>query len=272
MNTVIKVRDDDTLQAPLSSQEKVVDIVLRQDDLNWKDLIYKLIQEEGMDPWDLDLSLLAKKFISLLDTLKKMDFRIGGKMLLTASLLLKIKSDDLMNGGFSALDNLINKAPEEYLDEGDFSLEGNGAFEFEQATIEQFLNDERKIVPRTPQPRERKVSVFDLVDALEGALATDMRRRFSINRDDKEDAEEPERKNTFDLTEKMQSLQSDLKKMFMKKETKVFLTDLLPEAYQKSDVVYTFLPLLHLENQRKVNLHQEEHFGPVEVTVFNRKL
>jgi chromatin segregation and condensation protein Rec8/ScpA/Scc1 (kleisin family) len=70
----------------------------------------------------------------------------------------------------------------------------------------------------------------------------------------------------------MVSLQSELKKIFLKKETKVYLSDLLPENHNKEDVIFTFLPLLHLENQRKVNLNQEEHFGPVEISVFNRKL
>jgi len=270
MNTVIKLRGDDSIQPIPNSQQRVVDIVLKEDDLNWKDLIYNLIQEENMDPWDIDLALLSKKFIELLDTLKKMDFRIGGKMVLTASLLLKIKSDNLMNDGIESLNSLIEDSQEEYLDDSGFDQE---PFEFEQLNIDQFLNDERKLVPRTPQPRERKVSVFDLVDALESALATDMRRKFSLSRSQKEDVEEePERKNEFDLLKKMNSLQGDLKKLFTKKKTKVFLHDLLPENYSKEDLIFTFLPLLHLENQRKVDLAQEEHFGPVEVSIFNRKL
>lgn len=265
MNTIIQTRDSDL---PKKSHERVLDIVLNQDDLNWKDLIYGLIREENMDPWDIDVSILAGKFLEMLSTLKEMDFRIGGKMVLTSSLLLKMKSDHLMNDGFSALDNLINGYDE--LQEED--LLDEGSFEFEQTGINQFFNDGQKLVPRTPQPRERKVSVFDLVDALESALDIDMRRKINLSNHKEDEPMTIGGKSPFDLSEKMQSMQKTLAKMFMKKETKVFFKNLVPENAGKIDMIYTFLPLLHLENQRKVDLNQEEHFGPIEVTVFNKAL
>lgn len=265
MNTIIQPREADL---PRTSQQRVLDLVLKEDDLNWKDVIHNLVREENMDPWDLDVSLLSDKFIEMMNTLKEMDFRIGGKMVLTSSLLLKIKSDNLMNDGFSALDSLI-QGEEEFLDED--MLESDG-FEFEQTDINQFLNDERKLVPRTPQPRERKVSVFDLVNALENALTVDMRRKFNINRSEREKEIEAKGKSSFDLASAMQSIQSNISKKFMSKETTILFRDLLPENPAKLDLVYTFLPLLHLETQRKVNLHQDESFGPIGVTIFNREL
>ena len=147
---------------PVSSHERVMDIVLRQDDLVWKDLIYDLVRQEHMNPWDIDVSLLAEKFLEMLSKLKEMDFRVSGKMVLASSLLLKIKSDRLLLDDIANLDNLINGPAEEFLEED--------PFEFEQAELQQFFAQEHRLVPRTPQPRERKVSVDDLVNALEQAL------------------------------------------------------------------------------------------------------
>jgi len=265
MNTIIQPRESDL---PRTSQQRVLDLVIKEDDLNWKDVIYGLVREENMDPWDLDVSLLSDKFIEMISSLKEMDFRIGGKMVLTSSLLLKIKSDHLMNDGFSALDSLI-QGDEEFLEEDMF--EGD-SFEFEQTDINQFLNDERKLVPRTPQPRERKVSVFDLVNALENALTVDMRRKFNINRSEMEETMEAKGKSPFDLAAAMQTIHSNISKKFMKKETTVLFKDLLPDNPAKLDLVYTFLPLLHLENQRKINLSQEVAFDPISVTIFNKEL
>jgi len=248
-----------------STQEAVFEIVFENDELNWRDLIYDLVRQSGMSPWDVDVSLLAKKFLEALSKLKETDFRISGKMVLTSSLLLKIKSDRLLLEDIAGLDNLINgSAEDEFLDE-------ESGFEFEQTDINQFLNDQRKIVPRTPQPRERKVSVYDLVDALESALETDVKRQRILNRVSIDDLEPEVNVKSFDLLSSMNSLQHSLKKLLTKSKSIVPFTDLLP-SNDKQDVVFTFLPLLHLENQRKVNLKQEYHFGPIDVEIFNRKL
>lgn len=260
MNTVTSLRNPEDSPTP---QDKVMDIVFKEDDLNWKELMYDLVRSEGMDPWNIDVSLLAEKFLVMLKELKEMDFRVSGKMVLASSLLLKIKSDKLLLEDIAGLDNLINgPEQEEFLDDD--------GFEFEQQDLQAFFNDQKRIVPRTPQPRERQVSVFDLVNALEQALDQDVKRQRILSRQ-KEDVEVSSPKNTFDLSETMETIQKKLAKLFVKSTTRVFFEDLLPDQ-SKEAKVYTFLPLLHLENQQKVALSQEEHFGPIEVTIYNRKL
>jgi len=256
-----------TLSTPLSdartSHEKVIDIVLKEDDLNWKELIYDLVRKENMNPWDINVSLLAEKFLEMLTALRQMDFRIGGKMVLTSSLLLKLKSDKLLLDDLQSFDDLLNGADQ-------FDEEGfDDGFEFEQTEINRFFNSDKKLVPRTPQPRERKVSVFDLVDALEQALETDLKRQRVLSRVQKEDEPSVPTKS-FDLTETMNILQGQLKKLFTKAKTKVYFHDLLTEQ-SKQDKVYTFLPLLHLDTQRKLDLLQKEQFGDIEIVVFNRE-
>ena len=246
----------------LSAQDRVMDIVFKQDDLNWKDLIYDLDKSEGMDPWNIDVSLLSEKFLVMLKELKETDFRISGKMVLAASLLLKIKSDRLLLEDIAGLDNLINDSQDDFLDED--------GFEFEQQDLNQFFDEQKKIVPRSPQPRERKVSVFDLVDALETALQQDIRRQRVLSKT-VEDNNVKAPTNVFDLSETMASIQDKLAKLFVKSETRVFFEDLVPED-SKEAKVYTFLPLLHLENQHKVGLDQKVHFGPIEVSIFNKAL
>lgn len=258
---------------PRSSQERVVDIVMNEDEINWKDMIYKLVREDGMDPWNINITHLSERFLKLLESLKRADFRIGGKVILASSLLLKIKSDRLMLDDLQNLDDLLNDVQEpegeEELPDGD-----EQSFEFEQSNLDKFLNDEKKIVPRTPQPRERKVSVFDLVEALEQALETDEKKRQQVLRQQQENQGYDEEKGegkSFDLTEKTETVRKSLKKMFTKKTSRIYFTDLLP-SQKSQDMIFTFIPLLHMENQQKVYLDQNEHFGPIEVKVNNKKL
>ena len=39
----------------------------------------------------------------------------------------------------------------------------------------------------------------------------------------------------------------------------------LTPSESKQDKVYTFIPLLHLTNQRKIDMTQYQHFGEIEV-------
>ena len=55
----------------------------------------------------------------------------------------------------------------------------------------------------------------------------------------------------------------------MGKETLTF-TKLVPSE-KKEDKIYTFIPLLHLDNQEKVNLMQKEHFGEIEIEILDNK-
>ncbi len=74
------------------SHEKILKIILDQNEITWQTIIYDLINSEQMDPWDIDISLLTAKYIGMIKTLENHDFRVSGKVLLAAALLLKIKS------------------------------------------------------------------------------------------------------------------------------------------------------------------------------------
>ena len=45
----------------------------------------------------------------------------------------------------------------------------------------------------------------------------------------------------------------------------------MPEEPTKEDKVFTFIPLLHLTNQRKIDLNQENHFGEIEIVLAKRE-
>ena len=53
-------------------------------------------------------------------------------------------------------------------------------------------------------------------------------------------------------------------------DNKLTFTKLIP-SNSREDKVYTFIPLLHLTNQRRIDLEQEKHFGEIEVYLKTKK-
>lgn len=233
-------------------------MLVEQNEISWKTIIMDLISTEQMDPWDVNISLLTDKYIERLRELKEQDLKVGGKVVLAASILLRIKSNKLVSDDMDDFDRLIagtDMNQEAFYD----SLEQELAQGEREALKEEF-----ELLPRMPQARRRKVSVFDLVKALDKALEVKQRR---VLQSIPPPLPLPVRK--FDLGASVTNLLQRLKSMFSYKKRLTF-TDLLP-THSKQDKVYTFIPLLHLSNQQKVELEQAVPFGEIEVKLAEEK-
>jgi len=241
-------------------QEQILDMLLEEEEISWRTIIVDLVKTEQMDPWDVNISSLTKKYIEVIKTLKEHDLKISGKVLLAAAILLKMKSSHLMDKDLSRFDALIS--PEETLDE----LEDELYEEIEGG--ERRLKQKFALIPRNPQPRNRKVSINDLVSALQRAMATKKRVLAKI----KPVKFEQLNKRSVDIMEVIHDIYHKIV-YYSKKDEKQKLTfnKLLPPRAGKQDKVYTFIPLLHLENQRKVEMNQKKPFDEISVGLVKGK-
>ena len=89
--------------------QQVMDLLLEQEEISWKTIIYDLVKTGQMDPWDINITLLTQKYIQAIKEMQEHDLRISGKVLLAAAILLKIKSTHLIDNDISKLDSLINQ-------------------------------------------------------------------------------------------------------------------------------------------------------------------
>ncbi|MCH8170959.1 MAG: segregation/condensation protein A [Bacteroidetes bacterium] len=232
----------------MDANERIFQLLYEQDEVTWQSLLYELVKKEQMNPWDVDITMLTKKYIETIKKLKELDFRISGKILLAAAILLKIKSNRLLNEDLSELDRLLTQE-DELIDELDL----------EQP---QRQNEEKHpIIPKTPQPRKRKVSVFDLVKALEKAL--EVKQRRVLNSIPPMDVKIPARKK--DISQIIREVYGKIKIFFSINNQKSLTFSQLVPSKTKEDIIFTFIPLLHLTTQGKVNLIQEHHFGEIEI-------
>ena len=54
-------------------------MLVEKNEISWKTIIYDLINSEKMDPWNVDISQLTKKYLERLHSLKEHDLKVSGK-------------------------------------------------------------------------------------------------------------------------------------------------------------------------------------------------
>lgn len=229
--------------------EKILHTIMDESEISWKTIIYNLVQEEGMDPSNIDVGRIAKGYIDLVHQVQDLDLKVSGKVILAAAYLLKIKSFSVLDNSLEAFQNLIEPEKQDQDDE------------IEDRPLAPRKNiDYSQLVPRIPQPRKRKVSVQDLVNALEKALEVKERRVMNYVRRNEGQVEMPEAE--YDISEMIDILYKKIDSHYSTKEQDLFFHHLL-DSTQKMDKVTTFLPLLHLENQTRIVMDQKKHCGDI---------
>lgn len=228
-------------------QDQIHDLLF-EGKLSWQSIIYDLINTEQLDPWDIDIILLANKYMGKVSQLEEANFYVSSKVLLAASLLLRMKSDLLLNQDLPSLDEILFGKKEEK--------------KYEQERIE--LDDEiPELVPRTPLPRFKKVTLQELMGALNKAIKTENRRisKEILTRQQEKEHHLAMPKNAVNLKDKIKDMYSKLKNIFSDREERVAFSELI--SGDEENKIHSFVSLLHLDNQQKVWLEQEGHFEEI---------
>lgn len=201
---------------------------------SWEQIIYKLVEDENLNPWDLDLKALSDAFIRWMFRLKELDFKIPAKFVIIAAVLLKLKSQDLR----------IIKEPEPF-DFEPFRPEPDGKT--------------KAIIPPVQIPHKRiyrrPVMLEDLIKALRAALKTQKRRER------RHPALRIESKQP-DISELIIQLLKKLRKF----DQKALFSELIQE-WKRERILENFIPLIHLDFEGKVRCYQEKAFGDIHIEV-----
>ena len=240
--------------------DKIFNILFEGDEVTWQSILHDLVKSGEIDPWDVDVSILSTKYLEMLAKLKETDFRVSGKVVLAAAILLKIKSNTLMGEEMTHFENLLRQPEEselldDYLDPMDLN---------EQLAALERNKEKPKLIPRTPQPRERKVTIFDLIDALQHTLEY---RKRKVSRVVAVTPEVKAPEHTRDITEIIREVFGNIKQHFRENKKEIISFDELSPSQSKEDKIMTFVPLLHLTNQRKIDIEQEQHLAPIFVKI-----
>ena len=249
-------------------EHRILAMLKDENEITWQSLLYNIVKQENMNPWDINVSKLARLYMRELRKLKELDLKLSGKVILAAAILLKIKSTRLVGEEIQELDRMFSSIQEAEIEEINDFDEFYQGLSLAMNNNETIIQNIPKLMPKTPQPRKRKVSIYDLMSALEKALEVKERRR--IRREVNVDIEIPKKK--IDVSALIKRVYEKIVSLF-KKRDRVLFNDLV-ESDEKEDKVLTFIPLLHLAHQdeQKIDLVQERPFGTIEIYLHQSRL
>ena len=203
------------------------------------EVLVDLARRGEIDPWDIDIALATEKFLQYIDSLERRDLRIPARTLLYASILLRLKSDQM---------------------EGQEEEE-----EIEPEEIEEAAPPREEVLDQLPRPplrrhTKRPVTLDELISELKKAEVVGrrkaMRERWPLLAEKK--ILDPSHEEGIE--ERILALGPILDDMFMEKTTITF-QEINTRNGETEAGVTNYVSLLFMAQRRQVWLEQEEIFG-----------
>jgi len=217
----------------------------------WRDILYEIIN--SMDPWDIDLSELATRYSSKVDSMKEMNFKIPANVVIVSAVLLRMKSQFMKFSGeaeFSA---------DEFMEGAEFSdgftdgvlpdgelFSGNGR--------NGDITDSLMISPK--RVLKRRITAMELIAAIQEVLE-DKAIKSKI-------AEQVVDRGLIlrfnaDITKLIEETYGRIIGILSGKDVVLF-SEL---AKSREEMVYTLISILHLTNDQKLKIHQDKMFEEI---------
>jgi len=219
------------------------------------DLLLHLVKKNEVELSDIPVATITDQYLAYLGLLQQLDLDVAGEYLVMAATLLHLKSRLLL--------------PEEETSEEEEGEDPRAELARQLLEYQRFkeaaemLNRrdllDRDVFARAPLPDETDpepdivydVSLGDLLDALQDVL-----KRAA-----------PEVVHEVILEQVSLREQLCFVLDMLRERTAVVFTDLFPSGVGRLQILVTFLAVLELVRTRMVQIHQEEHFGPIVLTL-----
>jgi chromatin segregation and condensation protein Rec8/ScpA/Scc1 (kleisin family) len=256
----------------LKPEERIYVVATDKDSLDWKGFLYQLIHDEGLDPWNIDLGILTKRYLEAVKTMKFVDFDITGKFLTIAVFLLKTKAEYLVDKDLRGIDDQIAQVQIVDAGSGFDNWETLEELDSHLEDLEKKRRSENyEIKVRNPIARKRKVNIFDLINLLEKTFKQSNKRKanFLLKNGDKFDDRGYDgpmyEENPMDLVTIIDNLHNAILEQLQQTDKHIIFSNFIRPEHSTLEVLENFLPLLYLHNQDKVYLKQKNHFDDIEI-------
>ncbi len=205
----------------------------------WKQMLINIVKKEDMNPWDIDIGVLTSDYLKELKKIKTHNLRIPATALLVSSILLRYKSD-------AWVFNEDNEDPIFYIPDALY--------------VEPEFPELEPIIRTTT----RHVSLDELINAIEDVMVKEKKKE---NRP-KRIIEKIIPDVLIELVEEREDFQELVNKVYTRvqgsvDENKLTLLSNLIKKKSKQDFIDTFVPILFLATQRKIDIWQEKVFDDV---------
>jgi len=222
----------------MTEEENILRMIIEKE--SWEEVIYYIVSLENINPWDVDLVKLTESFMRFIKTVEELDFRIPAKVVFVAAILLRLKADYLSI----------------------FEEEEKAELLTEQKPFAELGIDPNLVQLGYPMKRvpKRQVTLDELIVALRKALAVRERRteRVAVARRQLADVATEE-----DITKRIETVLKEIDELISKlNKDKVEFSKIVKD-WKRERIVEKFVPLLHLEHDKKVLCDQEDFFKEI---------
>lgn len=226
-------------------EKEIVDFAKTEPD--WEEVLRWIVTEEGMDPWDVDIVELANVFSELVKKWDRFNFTVPARLIIIMGILLRLKVELLM-----------------------WEDPGEKEEEFEIKDLDIDVSDVPYLqAPKKRKPK-RKATAEELIEAFRKAFETKERREKKKRRTRKRVKETMPLNESEDIDERIDKLYGRITDILDEmKEGKTKFSSLIPE-WNREEIVRSFFPLLHLNQDGKVRAEQEEFFEEIWVEAGER--
>jgi len=231
----------------IKSEENLIKLIIEKE--NWEEVIFQIVSLENLNPWDIDLVKLSNSFLKYINMIEELDFRIPAKIVFVAAILLRLKADYLsIFEEEETIEEIAQKQP--FVDIGiDPNLIKLG-------------------LPMRRMPK-RQITLEELMAALNKAMKVQEkrveRRMIWEQRLEAQITEE-------DITNRIQKMMGEIEELMKRMNKEKVTFSQVVKKWKRDEIVIRFIPLLHLEQDQKIETFQEEFFKEIYISKRNENM
>jgi segregation and condensation protein A len=225
----------------MTEEERILQLILQKQ--SWEEVLYYIVSIEHMDAWNIDLVKLTESFLRYLNKMEEVDFRIPAKIVFVAAVLLRLKADYLS-----------------IFEEEETFEEIAKTTPFADLGIDPNLIQLGLPMKRIPK---RQVTLDELITALRKALTVRERR---VERRRIWQAQLQAQITEEDITKRIDQLMKQIDDLMKKMNQDKLEFKQIVKKWSRDKIIDTFIPLLHLENDKKIKTEQEDFFKEIYIS------
>ncbi|PSH00758.1 MAG: hypothetical protein BRC30_01860 [Nanohaloarchaea archaeon SW_7_46_7] len=212
-----------------------------------------------MPPQDIDIALLADRYRSYLSELQEYELSVPAKAIRVCAELLKLKAQAIY---YQEEEQESEENPMDFEDEAMLEEEA-----WEENTTELKVGPDLDM-PVKQKPK-RRMQIGELKDALRDAVEVNKKREQRQER--RMEMDQQFEMDEQDINDKLDSLLGSIKNIVSTETKEKVNFEKILEQKDKEEKIEKFKHILHLENDEKVELIQEEFMGDLEIKPENKE-
>lgn len=199
-----------------------------------QDILAAITVDEGMDPLDIDISRLADGFMKYLEKMRQFDFRMPGRFILVAAILLRMKCESMLT---------------EELEEKEITGESIPPID---------ISNVPQLTPPMMRKPTRRVTLAELVSALSKAV------EFRERKEEKKFRLHERVERYIEPEEDIEARITRIYDRIVGRGSVMTLRDIVPD-WTRKDIVEAFMAMLYLTMRGKIYCEQEEMFADIKI-------